>query len=84
MKKYDIFKSEGGFRVCGSVWNGEPVIDVSPWFPTIEQAEERARKMKDEDIVAAALEIVSGMAPAELYSKEVQERARQIQASVAK
>jgi len=81
MEKYDIFKSEGGFRVCGSAWNGEPVIDASPWFPTLEQAEERARKMKAEDIEAAALDIVSGMAPAKLYPKEVRERARQIQSA---
>lgn len=46
MNQYDIFASEGGFRVCGGTYLGSPVIDASPWFPSIEAAEKGARKMR--------------------------------------
>lgn len=46
MNQYDIFASEGGFRVCGGTYLGDPVIDASPWYPSIEEAEKGARKMR--------------------------------------
>lgn len=50
MKKYDIFKSEGGYRVCGAVYLDEPILDLSPWFETTEEAEEAAKAMEFKDI----------------------------------
>lgn len=32
MNQYDIYKSEGGFRVAAEVCNGCPVTKSSPWF----------------------------------------------------
>jgi len=39
MNQYDIFKSEGGYRVALNVHNDSPVIDQSPWFETLVAAE---------------------------------------------
>lgn len=49
MEIYDIFKSEGGYRVCGATWAGGPVIDSSPWFATMEEAEAHRDKMRRRD-----------------------------------
>lgn len=46
MEIYDIFKSEGGYRVCGSTWNGGPVMRNSPWFETEEEAKVAAKEMQ--------------------------------------
>ena len=46
MKPYDVFKSEGGYRVALSVYLGGPVMGNSPWFPTLEEAEEVAEQAK--------------------------------------
>ena len=43
MKKYEVFASEGGYRVALGIWGGNPIIDQSPWFKTREEAEEKAR-----------------------------------------
>lgn len=48
MQLFDVFKSEGGFRVCGALWAGGPVISSSPWFATREQAEASAQKMNQD------------------------------------
>lgn len=32
MKKYEIYRSEGGFRVAANVYLGCPVVGSSPWF----------------------------------------------------
>lgn len=42
MKKYEIFKSEGGYRVCLRTYLDSPVISNSPWFETKEQANDFA------------------------------------------
>lgn len=34
MKLYQIFRSEGGWRVCGGVVNGGPIMELSLWYPT--------------------------------------------------
>lgn len=39
MKKYDIFASEGGYRLCLGVWNDGPILDSSPWFEEKDEAE---------------------------------------------
>lgn len=46
MNEYDIFKSEGGYRVCGATCCDGPVIDASPWFKTRQEAEQAARDMR--------------------------------------
>ena len=45
MKIFDIFKSEGGYRVCGAIWNSNPVIDRSPWYETLAEAESAQKSM---------------------------------------
>lgn len=40
-----VFRSEGGFRVCGGVWAGSPIIKQSPWFATREEAERASAEM---------------------------------------
>lgn len=43
MRHYDIFKSEGGYRV-GLAYHGDgPIIDHCPWFETEAQAKAHAR-----------------------------------------
>ena len=32
MKRYDIYKSEGGYRVAAYVYHDGPVVGASPWF----------------------------------------------------
>lgn len=49
MEKYEVFKSEGGYRVCGAVWNNSPVMDKSPWYETKDGAESAAREIKFKD-----------------------------------
>ena len=49
MELYDVFKSEGGFRVAGAVYNDCPVMDRSPWFETREEADEAAKEMRFRD-----------------------------------
>lgn len=51
MEKYEVFKSEGGFRVCLGVYLNSPVISRSPWFETEEQADRFAFDSKFDDDV---------------------------------
>lgn len=46
MSKYEVFKSEGGYRVCGSVCNGGPVMNCSPWYHTKRAATCAANNMR--------------------------------------
>ena len=46
MNKYDLFKSEGGYRVYLGVWSGSPVVSC-PWLETKEEAEELVRYLKE-------------------------------------
>lgn len=78
MKPGEIFASEGGYRLCTAIWGDDPIIDQSPWYPTLEKAEAaQARCNKkyaqtDEEYRARILE-ETGYAPEELeglqYSK---------------
>lgn len=49
MKEYDIFKSEGGYRVCLGVYNDGPIMEHSPWFTDLSVAEAFARDKKFDD-----------------------------------
>lgn len=49
MKTYDIFISEGGYRVCGATWNDGPIMENSPWFETEEEAKAAAQEMRFKD-----------------------------------
>ena len=55
MNKYDLFKSEGGYRVYLGVWSGSPVVSC-PWFETKEEAEELVRYLKKEEESEAAVD----------------------------
>jgi len=46
MKMYEVFKSEGGYRVAGDIYLDGPVIDSSPWRKTEAEAKKLAKKMK--------------------------------------
>lgn len=83
MNKYDVFKSEGGFRVCGGVWAGGPIMAQSPWFATQAEAEAESMKMKERDVKSAALDIIGG-APAELYSEQARQLAAKMVADITK
>jgi hypothetical protein len=51
MERYDIFKSEGGYRVAKAVYNDGPVLDKCPWYPTQKKAEKaRDKAMADEEL----------------------------------
>lgn len=78
MKVYDVFASEGGYRVCGAVWAGCPVIDSSPWFATREEAENEVERMKSRAVERQALEIVQGYPP-EFYSESARKRAEELE-----
>lgn len=45
MKQYDIFESEGGYRVAGDIHAGGPVMRLSPWRKTRREAEALRKKM---------------------------------------
>lgn len=49
MKKYDIFKSEGGYRVCLALWGDDPVISRCPWCKTLAGAKAVSRDAKFDD-----------------------------------
>lgn len=38
MKQYDIYKSEGGYRVAAGIYLGCPNTDFCPWFARHDQA----------------------------------------------
>ena len=44
MEKYDIFKSEGGYRVCLATYGDDPIIDRCPWCKTLADAKDEAVK----------------------------------------
>lgn len=82
MKVFDIFKSEGGYRVCGDIWNGAPVLAQSPWFKTLVEAEKGRDAMKARRLEADALECVFSGIPEHFYSPEVRKRAEEIVKSI--
>ena len=45
MERFDIFKSEGGYRLALGIYNDSPVIDKSPWFETKEEAEKEKERV---------------------------------------
>ena len=49
MKKNEVFKSEGGYRVAGAVVNGGPVMKESPWYATKRAAQCAANNKKRAD-----------------------------------
>lgn len=66
MKFYEIYKSEGGYRVAAAVQNESPIISSSPWFATRGEAAEwrikdinrkiaAAKKMEKEDGVPSEI-----------------------------
>ena len=57
MKLFTIFKSEGGYRVCGGIVLGCPVISLSPWYLTRRAAQCAANNMKRADSIKAARDI---------------------------
>lgn len=40
MERYEIYKSEGGYRVAANVYLNCPVVGSSPWFDDKEKAED--------------------------------------------
>lgn len=82
MERYDIFKSEGGFRVCGGTWAGGPVIDSSPWYATLEEAEKGRDAMKARHFEEEAFECAFSDIPLSFYSPEVRARAEAIKREV--
>lgn len=58
-----VFASEGGFRVCGGVWAGGPIIKQSPWFATREEAEREAAAMLKRRAERDELDRLAGLRP---------------------
>lgn len=58
-----VFASEGGFRVCGGVWAGGPIIKQSPWFATREEAEREAAAMLKRRAKRDELDRLAGLRP---------------------
>jgi hypothetical protein len=46
MKSFDVFKSEGGYRVALAIWNNGPVMEHSPWFSAEDEARKFAEKLQ--------------------------------------
>lgn len=46
MKLFEIFPSEGGYRVAGEIVNGGPVMNKSKWYATKRAAQCAANNMK--------------------------------------
>ena len=46
MEKYEVFKSDGGYRACLATWGDSPVIDKCPWCKTLAGAKSVARNAK--------------------------------------
>lgn len=82
MKMYDIFASEGGYRVCGGLWGDDPIINQCPWFTTREEAEIGARKMKEEDNERTANEIAFDPVRQSFAPPELVRRAKEIEKEV--
>ena len=53
MKKYEVFKSEGGYRVGKNIVNGGPVIGNCPWYANKKAASCAAVAMWRNDEAAA-------------------------------
>jgi len=50
MERFDVFRSEGGWRVALSVVGENPVMDNSPWFETERAAKAfSAKKYRESD-----------------------------------
>lgn len=49
MKLYDVFKSEGGYRVCCGLWNDNPIIAQCPWYETESLARGAAQRIRYEN-----------------------------------
>lgn len=50
MKLYEVFKSEGGYRVCCGLWNDNPIIAQCPWYETEPLARDAARRIRYKDV----------------------------------
>ena len=63
MKKYDVFKSENGYRVAKNIVNGGPVIENCPWYENKKAATAAAVAMWRNDEAAAVYVVcnVSGI-----------------------
>lgn len=46
MKLYEVFRSEGGYRVCGGLWNDNPIMDQCPWYETESLARDAAQSIR--------------------------------------
>ena len=53
MKKYEVFRSEGGYRVAGEICNGGPVMKKSPWYATKKAATCVSSNMRRHDPACA-------------------------------
>lgn len=58
-----VFRSEGGFRVCGGVHAGGPILSSSPWFATREEAERVAAEMIARRAENERLDRLAGLRP---------------------
>jgi hypothetical protein len=47
MKKYDVFKSQGGYAVAVGVYLDCPVVGICPWFQGESDAAEYAKKIEE-------------------------------------
>lgn len=50
MKKYEVFQSEGGYRVARQIVNGGPVMNQSPWYETKRAATCAANNFKKRNL----------------------------------
>jgi len=55
MEKYDVFTSEGGYRVAIGIYLDSPVMDTCPWFKDHETAEKYSALAKKYDDLNAKI-----------------------------
>lgn len=49
MRTYDIFVSEGGYRVTTGTYNDCPIIDQAKWYETLAEAQAARDKLMEDD-----------------------------------
>ena len=67
MRQYDVYKSEGGYRVACDTYLDCPVTDSSPWFKTKSEAE----AYRDKRIKERIAYIENDVYPPSLQEREI-------------
>jgi hypothetical protein len=59
VNKYDIYKSDDGYRIAYEIYIDEPVTESSPWFKTKESAEKHVALYKEREELNKRIEKIA-------------------------